>query len=147
MLKEGDSAPDFSLPDQHGEMIRLEDLLSLGQLVLYFYPADFTPVCTAQACAFRDDYEGVEELGVRVVGVSPQSADSHERFVKRYDIPFTLLSDVDKTVIRAYGVDGPFGLGVRRATFLISREGTIEHRLVADFSATSHLEVLRKALP
>ena len=120
----------------------LSALLAQGELVLYFYPADFTPVCTAEACAFRDSYDGVAELGVQVVGVSPQSVSSHARFAQQHRLPFPILSDARKKVIRAYGVDGPFGIGVRRATYLIDRTSVIRKRIVADFSATSHLDIL-----
>ena len=142
MLKAGDHAPDFTLPDQEGVEVSLSALLAQGELVLYFYPADFTPVCTAEACAFRDSYDGVAELGVQVVGVSPQSVSSHARFAQQHRLPFPILSDARKKVIRAYGVDGPFGIGVRRATYLIDRTSVIRKRIVADFSATSHLDIL-----
>lgn len=146
MLQAGDTAPSFELPDHRGETVSLETLLANGRILVYFYPADFSPVCTAQACAFRDVYDGVDDLGVQVVGISPQSVESHARFVERYKLPFPLLSDTRKTTIRAWGVDGPFGIGVRRATFLIEPDRKVARRVLADFSATSHVDLLREAL-
>ena len=146
MLKIGDQAPEFSLPNSQGEDVSLSIFLATGPLILYFYPADFTPVCTAEACAFRDNYDGVAELGVQIVGVSPQSADSHARFTKQFNLPFPLLADANKQVIRRYGVDGPFGIGVRRVTYLIDQEKNIVKRAVADFSTSSHLNLLKETL-
>ncbi len=146
MLAIGDQAADFSLADTDGNMTALDDLLRDGELILYFYPADFSPVCTAEACLFRDNFQGVEELGISIVGVSPQSVSSHKRFATQFKLPFPLLSDVKKTAIRAYGVDGMFGIGVRRVTYLIDRQKTIKNRVVADLSAASHLAVLKDTL-
>ncbi len=143
MLKVGAKAPDFELTDQSGATVSLSALLAAGELVLYFYPADFTPVCTAEACAFRDNYDGVSELGVQVVGVSPQSESSHTQFAQRHDIPFPLLADTGKKVIRKYGVDGPLGIGVRRVTYLIGQDGVVKNRVVADFTVSRHLDLLK----
>lgn len=146
MLKIGDTAPDFELADQSGSVINLNQLINNGELILYFYPADFTPLCTAEACAFRDSYAGVADIGAQIVGVSPQSVASHERFSKSYSIPFPLLADQGKKVIRAYGVDGPLGFGVRRVTFLIDKSGVIQNRVVSDLFVKSHLDLLKKTL-
>ncbi|HIG42253.1 MAG: peroxiredoxin [bacterium] len=146
MLKIGDTAPDFELTDQSGSVMNLNQLISNGELILYFYPADFTPLCTAEACAFRDSYAGVADIGAQIVGVSPQSVASHERFSKSYSIPFPLLADQRKKVIRAYGVDGPLGFGVRRVTFLIDKSGVIQNRVVSDLFVNSHLDLLKKTL-
>ena len=143
MLNVGEQAPEFSLPDQTGAMRTLGELCAAGELILYFYPADFTPVCTAEACAFRDNYDGVETLGLQVVGVSPQDEATHARFANQFRIPFPLLADPHKTAIRSYGVDGPLGFGVRRATFHIDQQGVVQNRVVADFFVHSHLELLR----
>ncbi|MEZ5598815.1 MAG: peroxiredoxin [Pseudomonadales bacterium] len=143
MLKVGDKAPDFSLPNQHGETVTLSALLAGGELALYFYPADFTPVCTAEACAFRDKYAELRAADANVVGISPQSVASHQRFADRYDIPFSLLFDGDKKVIRAYGVDGPFGIGVRRVTYRIGADGVIRDRVVSDFFVNGHLDLVK----
>ena len=146
MLKIGDTAPDFSLPNQSGEMVTLEDLISHGSAVVYFYPADFTPVCTREACAFRDRYEDLSDLSIPLVGISPQSSRSHQRFSDAYSLRFPLLADEKKTAIRAFGVDGPLGFGVRRATFLIDRSKRITNRVVSDLFVGGHLELVKKVL-
>lgn len=146
MLKEGDRAPDFSLEADDGGLVSLDDLLKDGPLVLYFYPADFTPVCTAEACSIRDMHDDMRDVSLQVVGVSPQSAESHEKFRQRHQLPFRLLHDGDKEVIRAYGVDGPFGFGVRRATFLIGTDKTIKGRVVSDLFVGSHTAFIKKAI-
>ena len=146
MLNIDDTAPDFELPDQSGSTQSLRALLGVGPLIVYFYPADFTPVCTAQACAFRDAGEDLANLGVQVVGISPQSVSSHERFASRYELGFPILFDEGKKVIDAFGVNGPFGIGVRRATFLINREGRIERRVVSDLFVGSHKDFIKQVM-
>ncbi len=146
MLRKGDQAPDFELSDQTGQPVKLSGLLRNGPVVLYFYPADFTPVCTREACAFRDRHEDLSNLDVVIVGISPQNQASHRRFAETYGVPFPLLCDTDKTVIRAYGVDGPLGLGVRRVTYLIDRERTITNRAVSDIFLGSHLALIEEVL-
>jgi len=146
MLKVGARAPDFELASQAGETVTLDGLLANGELILYFYPADFTPVCTREACAFRDQHEDLSQAGVQIVGVSPQSAGSHERFTSTFDLPFPLLSDRNKKVIRAYGADGPFGIGVRRVTYLIGTDKTIVNVAHAEFSVGSHMDLVKEIL-
>ena len=119
MIKAGERAPEFTLPDETGRDRSLTELLSAGAIVLYFYPADFTPGCTRQACVLRDLHAEIESAGLRVVGISPQSPNSHARFRAKYQLPFVLLSDEQKTVIKMYGVNGPLGIAVRRASYLI----------------------------
>jgi peroxiredoxin Q/BCP len=116
MLKAGDKAPEFVLENDKGEEISLSDLLKNGPLILYFYPADFTPGCTAEACSIRDIHSDIQSVGLQVAGVSPQDADSHARFREKHDLPFELLCDPDKVAAKSYDVDGPFGVGVRRTT-------------------------------
>lgn len=146
MLRIGDPAPDFALPDQHGHRVKLSDRLDAGPVILYFYPADFTPVCTAEACAFRDASGDLDALQIDVLGISPQSVESHKRFADKYELPFSLLFDDAKQTIRDYGVDGPLGLGVRRATFLINQDRTVGNRVVADFFVGSHVDFIRKVV-
>ncbi len=146
MLETGSLAPHFSLPDQEGRTRALADLLAAGPLMLYFYPADFTPGCTRQACAYRDLHPRLLDIGLRVFGISPQAADSHRRFREQYALPFDLLSDVDKAVIRLYDVDGPFGFGVRRATLLVDADGVIRDGVLADLRIAQHEEFMRNAL-
>ena len=146
MLSPGTSAPDFTLPDQEGRARSLAALRREGPLILYFYPADFTPGCTREACSLRDLHSDILRAGLRVVGVSPQDPESHARFREQHNLPFTLLSDVDKRVIRDYDVDGPLGIGVRRATFLIDREGRIVDAVLADLRIQRHEEFVRRAI-
>ncbi|MGD8977250.1 MAG: peroxiredoxin [Gammaproteobacteria bacterium] len=146
MLKKGDRAPAFELPDQDGNQVSLTGLLADGPLLLYFYPADFTPGCTKEACDIRDMHEDISDVGIRVVGVSPQDEDSHQRFKSRHKLPFTLLADGDKKAVKAYGVDGPLGLGVRRATFLINPDGVIEDVVLADLLIGRHSDFIREAV-
>ncbi|MEL6449225.1 MAG: peroxiredoxin [Pseudomonadota bacterium] len=146
MLKPGTQAPSFSLPDADGEPVTLEDLIAEGPLVLYFYPADFTPGCTKEACAIRDIHDDLIASGLRIVGVSPQDGDSHQRFAARHTLPFPLLSDPDKTAVRAYDVDGPLGFGVRRGTYLIDGDGVIVDAVMADIAIARHLEFIERAM-
>jgi peroxiredoxin Q/BCP len=146
MLKKGDRAPAFDLPDQDGKRVTLSDLLAEGPLLLYFYPADFTPGCTKEACEIRDMHEDISDVGIRVVGVSPQDEASHTRFRQRHSLPFTLLADADKQAVKAYGVDGPLGIGVRRATFLINSEGVIEDVVLADLLIGRHSDFIRQSI-
>jgi peroxiredoxin Q/BCP len=146
MIKPGSSAPPFTLPDQDGTPVTLAGLLATGPLILYFYPADFTPGCTREACSIRDLHEQILATGLQVVGVSPQSPESHRQFRERYALPFSLLSDVDKGVVKAYDVNGPLGFGVRRATFLIGEDGQIEAAVLADLKIAEHEQFVREAV-
>lgn len=146
MLTPGERAPEFTLPDQDTRERSLTSLLGDGPLILYFYPADFTPGCTAEACTLRDLHTEIQHAGLRVVGVSPQAPESHRRFREKYTLPFTLLSDLDKTVIRMYDVNGPLGIGVRRATYLIDQARTIQDAVLADFRIGRHEEFVRNAV-
>jgi peroxiredoxin Q/BCP len=146
MLSPGSLAPEFSLPDQDGQTVTLTGLLTTGPLILYFYPADFTPGCTKQACAVRDLSQEIQATPLRVVGVSPQSSKSHRDFRAKYELPFTLLADESKSVVKAYDVSGPFGLGVRRATFLIDRDRHIRDAVLADLRIGRHEEFIRNAM-
>ena len=146
MLKAGSLAPEFILPDTDGVDTALSDLLQNGTLILYFYPADFTPGCTKEACSIRDIHTDIQSVGLQVVGVSPQDGDSHKRFRDEHDLPFVLLSDTEKIAVKLYDVDGPFGVGVRRATFLISQDRTILDAMLADVRIGRHTEFIEKAI-
>lgn len=146
MLEAGSKAPEFVLPDDQGGETSLSDLLQDGPLILYFYPADFTPGCTREACEIRDIHNDIQAVGLQVAGVSPQDADSHQRFREKHDLPFVLLSDPDKIAIGMYDVDGPFGVGVRRATFLISQDRVIKDAVMADVRIGRHKEFIEKAI-
>lgn len=126
----GDSAPDFALADQNGLTVRLSDFHG-KQVVLYFYPKDDTPGCTKEACGFRDDFAEFTKKGVVILGVSPDDPKSHKKFVEKYELPFTLLADTEKTVCQAYDVwkeknmYGRKSMGVERTTFVIGPDGKI----------------------
>lgn len=130
MIKAGSPAPDFSLPDETGAERKLSDYR--GQpVVLYFYPRDDTPGCTTEACSFRDDYSDYQNAGVIILGVSPDTPKKHARFKEKYQLPFTLLADVDHEVCELYGVWGRKKFmgreydGVLRTTYLIDAEGDV----------------------
>ena len=146
MLEVGSKAPEFVLANDEGGETSLTDLLKDGPLILYFYPADFTPGCTKEACSIRDIHNDIQSVGLRVAGVSPQDVESHQKFRDEYELPFTLLSDPDKVAIKMYDVDGPFGVGVRRATFLISQERVIKDAVMADVRIGRHQEFIEKAI-
>jgi len=146
MLKIGSRAPEFILQSDSGAETSLTELLNDGSLLLYFYPADFTPGCTKEACAIRDIHSDLVAVGLRVVGISPQDVDSHARFRDKHQLPFVLLSDTDKTAIKMYDVDGPFGVGVRRATFLVSQDRLIKDAVTADVRISRHKEFIQKAI-
>ncbi len=146
MLDVGSKAPEFILPNEEGTETSLTDLLADGPLILYFYPADFTPGCTKEACSIRDIHNDIQSVGLQVAGISPQDEDSHRRFREEHDLPFALLSDPGKVVIKMYDVDGPFGVGVRRATFLINQDRKIQDAVMADVRIGRHQEFIEKAI-
>jgi len=150
-IQVGDKAPDFTLPSQSGEQVRLKDRLGDRVVVLYFYPKDNTSGCTAEACAFRDSHETFTDAGAEVIGVSSDSSDKHAAFAGRHNLPFTLLSDRGGRVRKSYGAYGlPSVLGVipGRVTYVIDHTGTV--RLVfssmtnIDQHVNDALEVVRK---
>jgi peroxiredoxin Q/BCP len=145
MLAMGGRAPEFTLPDQDERNVSLSTLLRHGPLILYFYPADFTPGCTREACSLRDLHGEILQAGLDVAGVSPQGPASHRAFREKHQLPFTLLSDIDKSVIRMYDVRGPLGFGVRRATYLIDQARYIRGAVLADFRVSAHEDFVRKA--
>ena len=146
MLRPGDRAPEFTLPDQDGRDVSLSTLLGQHMLILYFYPADFTAGCTREACLMRDLHGDIEQAGLTLAGISPQQPATHRRFRDKYQLPYTLLSDVDKFVISMYDVRGPLGLGVRRATFLIDQARYIRAAVLANFRISEHEAFVRRAV-
>ncbi len=146
MKKPDTAAPNFVLEDADGSEVSLRDLLEDGPLILYFYPADFTPGCTREACEIRDIHNQITSVGLQVVGISPQDGATHRRFQDKHSLPFRLLCDPDKLAIKAYGVDGPLGIGTRRATFLISEDGTILDAVLADIRIERHREFIERAI-
>jgi peroxiredoxin Q/BCP len=131
-LTAGELAPDFQGTDQHGETVSLSEYRG-QKVVLYFYPKDDTPGCTAEACNLRDNHQQLQEQGFRVLGVSIDDAQSHEQFANKYDLPFRLVADPEMSIVQQYGVYGEknsFGkkkMGTKRTTFVIDEQGYIEH--------------------
>jgi len=131
ILKEGDKAPDFTVTDGDGKTVRLKDFRG-KKIVLYFYPKDDTPGCTKEACAFRDSYSKFRKRGIEVLGVSLDSEKSHQKFAKKYDLPFRLLADTDRAISEEYGTYGEkkfMGrtyMGNHRMTFLVDEKGKIK---------------------
>jgi peroxiredoxin Q/BCP len=123
--------PEFSLPDQNGRIFNSKDYIG-KPLVIYFYPKDNTPGCTKEACSFRDSYGEYQKMGITVVGISADSPNSHEKFAKKFNLPFILLADTEKTVLRAFGAWGEKKLygkvyeGVIRSTFVIGPDGKVK---------------------
>jgi len=141
--------PIISLPDQHGNLVNFDDFINKHPLVIYFYPKDDTPGCTREACGFRDQFEVFQEAGAKIFGISADSPKSHLKFIERYRLPFSLLSDQDKKVQKQFGVSSSlFGLLPGRVTFIIDREGIIRKVFNSQFQASKHVEeavrVIRK---
>jgi peroxiredoxin Q/BCP len=149
-LKEGDVAPKFSVATSGGGKISLADFKGQN-VILYFYPKDDTPGCTKEACAFRDNFAEFKKKGAVVLGVSPDSIKSHDKFADKFKLPFTLLSDEDKKIVEAYGVWGEktfMGrnyLGVYRVTFLIGPDGKIK-KIWPNVKPDEHVEEVLAAL-
>jgi len=151
MVEEGKTAPDFELTNDAGETVRLSDLRG-KPVVLYFYPKDDTPGCTAQACGIRDSYDQFAQRGAVVLGVSPDSETSHQKFKEKYGLPFTLLADPDHHVAEEYGTwvekhnYGKTYMGVERSTFLIDRDGRVAG-VMRRVKPDTHTEQVLEALP
>ncbi|MES3018540.1 MAG: thioredoxin-dependent thiol peroxidase [Bacteroidota bacterium] len=130
-LNEGEKAPDFTSKDQNGKDISLSDFLG-KEVILYFYPKDDTPGCTAEACSFRDNYQSLLGQGFEVLGVSTDDEKSHQKFITKYSLPFSLISDTDRNIVETYGVwveknmYGKKYMGIARKTFVIGKDGVIK---------------------
>lgn len=129
-IKEGDKAPAFTANDQNGNLVSLSDYAGKN-VVLYFYPKDNTPGCTAEACSFRDNYQSLLQHGFEIIGVSTDDEKSHQKFISKFQLPFTLISDLDKKIVQDYGVwveknmYGKKYMGTARKTFVIDKDGNI----------------------
>jgi thioredoxin-dependent peroxiredoxin len=145
-LQVGDLAPDFELPSQTGETVRLSDFPDKWKVV-YFYPADDTPGCTKEACSFRDSFEDFTDAGAEVIGISRDSVDSHVKFAAKHNLPFTLLSDEGSKVAKAWGVGKSLGVLPGRVTYVISPQGVVRKKFSSQMRATRHkdeaLETIR----
>lgn len=144
----GNPAPDFTLPDHQGNDVTLSGFIGESNVVLYFYPKDFSPGCTAQACHFRDSYEDFTDLGAVVIGVSGDSPESHKRFVEEHLLPFILLSDGDNAVRKLYGATKGLGLLPGRVTYIIDKKGVVRHVFTSEINMRKHIDealsILRK---
>ncbi|HMB07770.1 MAG TPA: peroxiredoxin [Isosphaeraceae bacterium] len=145
-VRVGEPAPDFTLPSATGEPVSLGDFRGKSEVVLFFYPKDNTPVCTAEVCSFRDSYEAFREAGAEVIGVSADSVESHRRFAGRHRLPFRLLSDADGALRARYGVPRTLGLFPGRVTYLIDKRGIVRHVFSSQFQPARHVEEALRVL-
>ncbi len=141
-LVAGDKAPDFTLPSAEGDRVTLSDLTKTKRrtVVVFFYPKDDSPGCTTEACGFRDLYEEFARAGAEVLGISADSAASHQRFAGKHKLPMKLLTDADGAVRRAYGVRATLGLFPGRATFVVDRDGVVRHTFASQLRVVSHVQ-------
>ena len=148
MVQVGDMAPDIMLPDQHGKVVSLKDFAG-KKIILYFYPKDNTPGCTAEACSFRDNYESLLAKGFAIIGVSADDVVSHQKFAAKYQLPFSLVADPERKVIQAYGAWGEkvmYGKrseGILRKTFVIDEQGKIIHIIAKVDTANASEQILK----
>ncbi len=148
-LKEGNKAPDFTAIDQNGEKVKLNSFTGKKNVVLYFYPKDMTPGCTTEACDFRDNLKSFKTT--EILGVSPDSTERHQKFIEKYSLPFTLLSDTDQKVANLYGVwqekslYGKKFMGIVRSTFVIDKEGVIR-KIFPKVKVKGHIEAVLETL-
>ena len=142
----GDKAPNFTLPDQNGEKVDFYDILKRKPVVLFFYPKDNTPGCTAEACAFRDSYEVFRDAGAEVVGISSDGEKSHLAFAQKHRLPYTLLSDRLGSVRKLFGVPKTMGILPGRVTYVIDTDGKIKHRFNSQFNFGKHIDEALKTV-
>ena len=148
-IKEGNKAPDFTALDQEGKKVKLSSFKGKKNIILYFYPKDMTPGCTTQACDFRDQQKNLKST--IILGVSIDSQERHQKFIEKYDLPFTLLADIDKKVVQKYGVwqekklYGKTFMGIVRSTFIIDKTGTVR-KIFVKVRVKNHIEEVLNAL-
>jgi len=145
-IKEGDVAPDFTLSSQTGEKVTLSDYRGKQAVVVYFYPKDNTPGCTAESCAFRDSYEVFKTMGAEVIGISSDSIRSHDSFAKKYNLPFLLLSDVDNSIRNLYGVPSTMFILPGRVTYVIDKQGIVRNVFNSMMDFEAHVKEAVKTL-
>lgn len=146
LLKAGDPAPDFELENQRGERVKLADVTAERRVILFFYPKDETPVCTQEACLFRDRYQDLGRADAAVFGISNDSVDSHRRFATKHELPYDLLADPKGEVRKRFGVPKTLGVLPGRVTFVIDRGGIIRHVTQNQMSAAVHVNEALEAL-
>jgi thioredoxin-dependent peroxiredoxin len=139
MVEVGSPAPEFRLQRSDGKFVTLEEFSGKKNLVVYFYPKDFSRGCTAEACGFRDSYEEFKNLGAEVIGISGDSQQSHDGFARDHRLPFILLTDADGAVRRAYGVKKSLGLLPGRVSFIIDKRGIVRHIFSSQARPTAHV--------
>ncbi len=140
-LKIGDKVPSFTLKDQGGNAFNVDSLIGKKALVIFFYPKDFTPGCIKEVCSFRDQYEDFTDLGAEVIGISGDGENSHDKFAKKYKLPFVLLSDLNKNIRNLFGVKSSMlGLLPGRVTYVVDKNGIIQLVFENQFGAEKHIE-------
>ncbi|HKK09811.1 MAG TPA: peroxiredoxin [Bacteroidales bacterium] len=146
-MKKGDQIISFELPDQDGNTFKLSDAVGQNNLVIYFYPKDDTPGCTKEACSFRDSLKEFDNLDAKVIGISADSVESHKTFAEKYNLNFTLLSDTQRKVRRLFKVSGDlFGILDGRVTFVIDKNGIVQHVYRSQLNSTKHIEEAKTTL-
>jgi peroxiredoxin Q/BCP len=145
-VKVGENALDFTLQDQNGNPVSLSDFKGIHNVVLFFYPKDFSPGCTKQVCSFRDSYEDFTEQGAVVIGVSSDSIASHKQFIGAHGLPFTLLSDPQGKIRSLYGATKAFGLLPGRYTFIIDKKSVIRHIFTSETNMQKHIDEALRVL-
>ncbi|HUU76829.1 MAG TPA: peroxiredoxin [candidate division Zixibacteria bacterium] len=145
-VKVGDKAPLFSLRKESGEEVKLVDFIGKKNIVLYFYPKDYTAGCTAEACSFRDRYELFVKAGAEVIGISGDSIESHSEFSTTYNLQFILLSDEDNKVRKLFGVGSTLGIIPGRVTYIIDKNGIVRHIFSSQFNPKKHVDESLKIL-
>ncbi len=146
LVRIGAKAPDFRLKDQGGQEISLSNYHGKSHVVLFFYPKDNTPVCTKEACLFRDHYQELRETEAELLGISGDSEQSHQGFAEQNNLNFPLLSDIENQVRKDYGIPKRFGLMPGRVTLVIAKDGTVAHICDAPFDAEAHVKESLQAL-
>lgn len=145
-LQVGDRIPDFTLPSATGENISIKDFLGKKAVVVYFYPKDDTPGCTAESCAFRDSYEVFKEAGAEIIGISGDSVQSHQQFASKYQLPFILLSDRGDKVRKLFDVPSTLFILPGRVTYVIDKEGIVRHIFNSMLDFKAHVEEALKTI-
>lgn len=146
-LQIGDSIPNFTLKDQHGNDFSIENIIHKNVLVIYFYPKDDTPGCVKEACSFRDEFEDFKELNATIIGISSDNVNSHKKFAEKYNLPFTLLADTKKEVQKLFGVPKSFlGIIPGRVTYIVGKDGKIKYIFNSLSKAKQHIVEAKKII-